>query len=126
MFQGMLFLRDYAEYDEAMLRFSSGSKVAERLYVRGVRHPMGTSCLLCDSACSSSSRMHLPNLLSLHAQDGTRAYFFTRTELMRLAQDAGFVKVEVLYRKKTIVNRKQQYEMKRNWIELRAFLPSSP
>lgn len=56
-------------------------------------------------------------------QDGTRAYFFKRDELMDLAKGAGFESIQIQFRKKTIFNRKLQYEMKRNWVELRAYMP---
>lgn len=87
---GMLYLRDYAHYDMAMLRFGPGAKISERFYKRG---------------------------------DGTRVYFAERGEMIKMAEDAGFVSITAEYRRRVVENRKEGLEMKRTWIQLKCYKP---
>lgn len=69
--QGLVFFRDYAHYDKAMLRFNEKSKIRDRFYVR---------------------------------QDGTRAYFFTKQELVDLFEQANFSCNTIEYVRRETVN----------------------
>ena len=52
--------------------------------------------------------------------DGTRSYFFTVDELCGLLRGAGFEIMEATCVKKVVVNRKQQSEMSRRFVQVRA------
>uniref|UniRef100_A0A6G1S8L3 tRNA N(3)-methylcytidine methyltransferase n=1 Tax=Aceria tosichella TaxID=561515 RepID=A0A6G1S8L3_9ACAR len=68
---GLVFFRDYAIYDEAMLRFNEKSKIQNQFYVR---------------------------------QDGTRAYFFTKSELIGLFSKENFECDTIEYVRRETIN----------------------
>lgn len=70
--KGLILFRDYAIYDEAMLRFGEKSKICDQFYVR---------------------------------QDGTRAYFFSKEQLVRLFESCGFECQSIDYVKRETVNK---------------------
>lgn len=81
---GLVFFRDYAIYDKAMLRFNERSKVHERLYVR---------------------------------QDGTMAYFFEKSEIVRMFKEAGFQCASIAYVKRDTVNNATQSRLSRLFLQ---------
>jgi hypothetical protein len=59
-------------------------------------------------------------------QDGTRSYFFTVDQLADLLTQAGFEVIEQTCVKKKVVNRKEQSEMSRRFVQVRARAVSTP
>lgn len=55
--------------------------------------------------------------------DGTRAYYFTIEEISKLLKEAGFSVDNAEYHRKTIINRKQEKEMRRVWIQVKCHRP---
>lgn len=81
---GLVFFRDYAIYDKAMLRFNEKSKIQDQFYVR---------------------------------QDGTRAYFFTKSELVDLFSRANFDCDSVEYVKRETINKATSKHLSRIFLQ---------
>jgi methyltransferase-like protein 6 len=81
---GLVFFRDYAIYDKAMLRFSEKSKISDQFYVR---------------------------------QDGTRAYFFTKSEVIDLFAQANFECETIEYIKRETINNATNETLSRIFIQ---------
>lgn len=86
---GILLFRDYAYKDHAQIRFGPDKRLSENFYVR---------------------------------QDGTRSYFFKEgiflylDEIVSLFSECGFEIIEKRLIRKKIINRKENKEMHRIWI----------
>ena len=93
---GVLFIRDYAIYDMAELRFSNSNtptQLGPHFYLR---------------------------------QDGTRALFLSTEEITEWLNDAGFDVLKCEYQVKTVRNRKEGLIMKRRFVQVRARARSEP
>jgi len=55
--------------------------------------------------------------------DGTLTSFVTREQIDVMFEEAGFVVLENLYHRKSITNRKRGVEMRRCWLQCRAYKP---
>lgn len=81
---GLVFFRDYAICDKAMLKFNESNKIEDQFYVR---------------------------------QDGTRAYFFTRSELADLFSEASFECQSIEYVKRTTINKATDQSLSRVFLQ---------